>query len=52
MEDINTKSVRYPVATDIKLDKIALKLGRTKKHDRHTNGRVFPPEQERPLRPE
>ena len=31
MEDINTKSVRYPVATDVKLDKIALKLGRTKK---------------------
>ncbi len=31
MEDINTKSVRYPVATDIKLEKIALKLGRTKK---------------------
>jgi len=31
MEDIITKSVRYPVATDIKLEKIALKLGRTKK---------------------
>lgn len=31
MEDINTKSVRYPVATDKKLEKIALKLGRTKK---------------------
>lgn len=31
MDDINTKSVRYPVATDIKLEKIALKLGRTKK---------------------
>lgn len=31
MEDINTKSVRYPVTTDIKLEKIALKLGRTKK---------------------
>ncbi|MBB5645902.1 BfmA/BtgA family mobilization protein [Pedobacter cryoconitis] len=31
MEDMNTKSVRYPVATDQKLEKIALKLGRTKK---------------------
>lgn len=31
MEDINTKSVRYPVATDNQLEKIALKLGRTKK---------------------
>jgi len=31
MEDMNTKSVRYPVATDQKLEKLALKLGRTKK---------------------
>jgi hypothetical protein len=31
MEDINTKSVRYPEATDKKFEKIALKLGRTKR---------------------
>lgn len=31
MEEINTKSVRYPVATDQKLESLALKLGRTKK---------------------
>lgn len=31
MEDINIKSVRYPVATDEKLEKLALKLGRTKR---------------------
>lgn len=31
MEDINTKSVRYPVTTDQKLEKLALKLGRPKK---------------------
>lgn len=31
MEDINIKSVRYPKATDEKLEKISLKLGRTKK---------------------
>jgi len=31
MEDINVKSVRYPKATDEKLEKISLKLGRTKK---------------------
>jgi len=31
MEDINVKSVRYPEATDQKFEKIALKLGRTKR---------------------
>lgn len=31
MEDVNIKSVRYPVATDDKLEKLALKLGRPKK---------------------
>jgi hypothetical protein len=31
MEDMNIKSVRYPVATDQKLEKLALKLGRPKK---------------------
>lgn len=31
MADMKTKSVRYPVATDEKLEKLALKLGRTKK---------------------
>ena len=31
MEDINVKSVRYPKATDEKLEKISLKLGRPKK---------------------
>jgi hypothetical protein len=31
MEDINIKSVRYPVATDEKLEKLALKLGRPKR---------------------
>src|SRR5213080_3787477 len=31
MEDINVRSVRYPVAVDQKFEKIALKLGRTKR---------------------
>jgi hypothetical protein len=31
MEDINTKSVRYPVLVDQKFEKIALKLGRAKR---------------------
>jgi DNA repair exonuclease SbcCD nuclease subunit len=31
MEDINVKSVRYPVAVDEKFERIALKLGRTKR---------------------
>jgi len=31
MEDINVKSIRYPVATDKKLGSLAHKLGRTKK---------------------
>jgi hypothetical protein len=31
MEDINIKSVRYPELTDQKFEKIALKLGRTKR---------------------
>ena len=31
MEDINIRSVRYPVAVDQKFEKIALKLGRTKR---------------------
>jgi len=31
MEDINVKSVRYPEITDQKFEKIALKLGRTKR---------------------
>jgi len=31
MEDINVKSVRYPELTDQKFEKIALKLGRTKR---------------------
>ena len=31
MEDINIKSVRYPEVTDQKFEKIALKLGRTKR---------------------
>ena len=31
MEDINVKSVRYPQLTDQKFEKIALKLGRTKR---------------------
>jgi predicted DNA-binding protein len=31
MEDINIKSIRYPVAVDEKLEKLAVKLGRTKK---------------------
>ncbi|WP_158799426.1 BfmA/BtgA family mobilization protein [Pedobacter sp. L105] len=31
MKDVNIKSVRYPVATDQKLETLALKLGRTKK---------------------
>ena len=31
MEDINTRSVRYPLAVDQKFEKIALKLGRTKR---------------------
>lgn len=31
MEDINVKSVRYPQAVDVKLEKLALKLGRTKR---------------------
>ncbi|HTK18517.1 MAG TPA: BfmA/BtgA family mobilization protein [Mucilaginibacter sp.] len=31
MEDINVKSVRYPEVTDEKFEKIALKLGRTKR---------------------
>lgn len=31
MEDINVKSVRYPEAIDQKFEKIALKLGRTKR---------------------
>ena len=31
MEDINVKSVRYPIAVDQKFEKIALKLGRTKR---------------------
>ena len=31
MEDINVKSVRYPVMVDQKFEKIALKLGRTKR---------------------
>lgn len=31
MEDINVKSVRYPVSVDEKFEKIALKLGRTKR---------------------
>ena len=31
MEDINVRSVRYPLITDQKFEKIALKLGRTKR---------------------
>ncbi|MES2267801.1 MAG: BfmA/BtgA family mobilization protein [Bacteroidota bacterium] len=31
MEDINVKSVRYPEVTDQKFEKIAIKLGRTKR---------------------
>jgi hypothetical protein len=31
MEDINVRSVRYPVSVDQKFEKIALKLGRTKR---------------------
>lgn len=31
MEDINIRSVRYPVTVDQKFEKIALKLGRTKR---------------------
>jgi hypothetical protein len=31
IEDINVRSVRYPVAVDQKFEKIALKLGRTKR---------------------
>jgi len=31
MEDLNVKSVRYPEVTDQKFEKIALKLGRTKR---------------------
>ncbi|GAA4904923.1 MULTISPECIES: BfmA/BtgA family mobilization protein [Mucilaginibacter] len=31
MQDINTRSVRYPEAVDQKFEKIALKLGRTKR---------------------
>lgn len=31
MEDINIKSIRYPVAVDEKLEKLAVKHGRTKK---------------------
>lgn len=31
VEDINVRSVRYPVAVDQKFEKIALKLGRTKR---------------------
>ena len=31
MEDINVRSVRYPVVVDQKFEKIALKLGRTKR---------------------
>src|ERR1700761_3844633 len=31
MEDINVRSVRYPMVVDQKFDKIALKLGRTKR---------------------
>jgi len=31
MEDINVRSVRYPMAVDQKFEKIALKLGRTKR---------------------
>ncbi|OJV18296.1 MAG: hypothetical protein BGO21_22295 [Dyadobacter sp. 50-39] len=31
MEDINVKSVRYPASVDEKFEKIALKLGRTKR---------------------
>ena len=30
-EDINVRSVRYPLSTDQKFEKIALKLGRTKR---------------------
>ncbi|SDE94874.1 hypothetical protein SAMN05216464_11139 [Mucilaginibacter pineti] len=31
MEDINVKSVRYPQVVDVKLEKLARKLGRTKR---------------------
>lgn len=31
MEDINVRSVRYPIVVDQKFEKIALKLGRTKR---------------------
>lgn len=31
MKDINTKSIRYPVAVDEKLEKLILKFGRTKR---------------------
>ncbi|QEM15757.1 hypothetical protein DIU38_006305 [Mucilaginibacter sp. P4] len=31
MEDINVRSVRYPILVDQKFEKIALKLGRTKR---------------------
>ncbi|MEO6523851.1 MAG: BfmA/BtgA family mobilization protein [Mucilaginibacter sp.] len=31
MEDINVKSIRYPQAVDVKMEKLALKLGRTKR---------------------
>jgi hypothetical protein len=31
MEDINVRSVRYPLLVDQKFEKLALKLGRTKR---------------------
>src|SRR3546814_17618797 len=31
MKDVNVKSVRYPLAVDQKFEKVALKLGRTKR---------------------
>ncbi|WP_316839273.1 BfmA/BtgA family mobilization protein [Pedobacter gandavensis] len=31
MEDINIRSIRYPIAVDVKLETLSLKFGRTKK---------------------
>jgi predicted DNA-binding protein len=31
MEDVNIKSIRYPIAVDVKLETLSLKFGRTKK---------------------
>ena len=52
MEDINVRSVRYPVVVDQKFEKIALKLGRAKRQVFIQMVDYFYKSKKDPMRPE